>query len=627
MHDHQQHEENDSRTLPALTVCFVLLLSGLIFEFLRLPFFDEYVRIAWYGAAYIVAGFSVIKKSVEYILKGEVFTEFFLMSLATVCAFAIGEYPEAVAVVLFYRVGEYFQDMAVRKAQGSIEDLIDARPDEVAIVEDGVSRIVKAVEVAPGTEVFLKPGEKLALDGVLISERASFNTSALTGESKPRTLYKGETVLAGMINLNTPAAIVTHSGYEDSKLSRILELVQRAIEQKSPTELFIRKFARYYTPAVVLVAALVVILPALLTEQYVFSDWLYRALVFLVVSCPCALVISIPLSYFGGIGAASRNGILFKGSNYLDLIASAGHVVMDKTGTLTEGVFEVRKTVIRPEFDEKELLRSLNRLESFSTHPVATAIAQYTGTPDKNLSAKDVEEIAGHGLKGNIGGRQLLAGNAKWMDKHEIDYAIRPEDRYDTVIALAVDGEFAGYITIADRIKDDARQAIASLKRMGVRTTVLSGDKAPVVRHVAEELGVDESFGDLLPEDKVERIQEFRREGKPVVFVGDGVNDAPVIAISDAGIAMGGLGSDAAIEIADIVIQNDEPSKIPLAIRIGRETRKIVWQNIYLALGVKFLVLLLGVAGVATMWEAVFADVGVALLAILNAVRLQRMKF
>ncbi len=605
----------------------ILLATGMVWDHFQASFFSGYFRLAWYVTAYLPVAFPVIGEALKYILKGNIFTEFFLMAVATAGAFAIGEYPEAVGVMLFYAVGEFFQELAVDRAQANIKGLIDQRPDTVSVLENGATGTALAKEVPVGTVIRLKPGEKVALDGILLSGYASFNTAALTGESKPDTKTKGESVLAGMINLNSPADVKVTALYEDSKLSRILELVQQATEQKAPTELFIRKFARYYTPAVVAAALLICLAPALIVEPYIFSDWLYRALVFLVISCPCALVISIPLSYFGGIGAASRHGILFKGSNYLDLMASVKHIVMDKTGTLTEGVFQVKRVVVEPAFDTDGLIRLVNVLESHSTHPVATAIAAYAGVPDPSLQASDVEEIPGRGLKGTIAGKTILAGNTRLLDSFEIPYTIHAQDLDDTVIAVAIEGVFAGYLTIADQIKPDAKNAVDALKRMNIRVMMLSGDKETVVRQVAGELGIDDAYGNLLPEDKVSHIQEIKQKNESVVFVGDGVNDAPVIAISDAGIAMGGLGSDAAIEIADIVIQDDEPSKIPMAVRIGKETKKIVKQNIIFAFAIKLAVLILGAEGIATLWEAVFADVGVALLAILNAMRIQRKNF
>lgn len=529
--------------------------------------------------------------------------------------------------MLFYAVGEVFQTLAVSRAKSNIKALLDQRPDEVTILEDGKPRLVKAEQVEIGAIIQLKPGEKLGLDGELISESASFNTAALTGESKPDTKNKGETVLAGMINLNTVSQVKVDTAYTDSKLSKILELVQNATAQKAPTELFIRKFAKIYTPIVVLLAIGICVLPYFFVEGYVFRDWLYRALIFLVISCPCALVISIPLGYFGGIGAASRNGILFKGSNFLDILATVKNVVMDKTGTMTEGVFKVQQVTIEEGFDQQEVLKLVNALESQSTHPVATAIHNHVGEVDSSVKLTNVEEIAGHGLKATVDGKDLLVGNFKLMDKFQIRYSLDPSKIVYTVIAVAYGGQFAGYVTIADSIKSDSKRTIERLHELGVKATMLSGDKSSVVAYVAKQLGIDNAFGDLLPEDKVNKVKELKARNESVAFVGDGVNDAPVVALSDVGMAMGGLGSDATIETADVVIQDDMPSKIPMAINIGKQTKKIVWQNIILAFSVKAVVLVLGAGGLATMWEAVFADVGVALIAILNAVRIQRMKF
>ena len=639
-HDHgNEHADNDGHDhstqdkttfllfLPAI-ISFVILMAGLAMDHLIPQFwFKDWVRIIWYAAAYLPVGVPVLKEAFESIMKGDVFSEFFLMSIATIGAFAIGEYPEGVAVMLFYSVGEVFQTLAVQRAKGNIAKLLDQRPDEVTILVDNRPQTVKAAEVGLDSLIQLKPGEKLALDGVLISDSASFNTSALTGESKPDTKQKGDTVLAGMINLNTVAQVRVNTPYADSKLSKILELVQNATAQKAPTELFIRKFARIYTPIVVFLAVAICLLPYFFVEDYIFRDWLYRALIFLVISCPCALVISIPLGYFGGIGAASRNGILFKGSNFLDVIADIKNVVMDKTGTMTEGVFKVQSVNMQPELDKDSILRMVNVIENSSTHPVATAIHEHLGEPDHNVVINNIEEIAGHGLKGDYQGKQLLVGNFKLMDKFGIQYDINPNDIVETLIAIAYEGKFAGYITIADSIKEDAAETVKKLKSLGVKVTMLSGDKSTVVKAVAEKLGIQNAFGDLLPEDKVNKVKEIKSRNETVAFVGDGVNDAPVVALSDVGIAMGGLGSDATIETADIVIQDDKPSKIPMAINIGKQTKKIVWQNIALAFGVKAIVLVLGAGGLATMWEAVFADVGVALLAILNAVRIQKMKF
>ena len=628
-HDHSENESSSTfkMFLPAI-ISLALLLSAIAFDnWIPQAWFTGWVRIVWYVAAYLPVGLPVLKEAIESMGKGEIFSEFLLMSIATIGAFAIGEYPEGVAVMLFYAVGEVFQTLAVKRAKSNIKALLDQRPDEVTVLENNQPKTIKAENVSIGAIVQLKSGEKLGLDGELISETASFNTAALTGESKPDTKAKGETVLAGMINLNTVAQVKVTTAYTDSKLSKILELVQNATAQKAPTELFIRKFAKIYTPIVVLLAVLICIVPMLFVENYVFSLWLYRALVFLVISCPCALVISIPLGYFGGIGAASKNGILFKGSNFLDIIANIQNVVMDKTGTMTEGVFKVQEVNIKPEYNKDEILAMVNALESQSTHPVATAIQQFVGKVDSNIKLENAEEISGHGLKANVQGKELLVGNFKLMDKFSINYDIDPASIVYTLIAIAYDKKFAGYLTIADSIKEDAQEAVNKLHSMNVKTTMLSGDKSSVVKFVADKLGIDNAFGDLLPEDKVNKVKELKTKNETVAFVGDGVNDAPVVALSDVGIAMGGLGSDATIETADVVIQDDKPSRIAMAINIGKQTKKIVWQNIILAFVVKAIVLILGAGGLATMWEAVFADVGVALLAILNAVRIQRMKF
>lgn len=629
-HDHS-HDSGDQTVfqmfLPAI-ISFIILLLGIAFDnYIKPAWFTGWVRLVWFLAAYIPVGFPVLKDAYKSIIKGDVFSEFFLMSIATIGAFAIGEYPEGVAVMLFYAVGEVFQSMAVTRAKGNIKALLDQRPDEVTVMENNQPKTMKAKEAKIGDVIQLKPGEKLALDGELLSDSASFNTAALTGESKPDTKNKGEIVLAGMINMNSIALVKVNTAYEDSKLSKILELVQNATAQKAPTELFIRKFAKVYTPIVVFLAIGICLLPYFFVSDYQFRDWLYRALIFLVISCPCALVISIPLGYFGGIGAASRNGILFKGSNFLDSIAEIQNVVMDKTGTMTEGVFKVQEVSMSPEFNKEEILQLVNVLESKSTHPVATAIHNYVGEINHSIPLENVEEIAGHGLKATINGKELLVGNFKLMDKFNIRYDLNHSNIVYTVIAVAYDKKFAGYITIADSIKEDAKETVDKLHKMNVKATMLSGDKSTVVKYVADQLGIDNAFGDLLPEDKVNKVKEIKARNQTVAFVGDGVNDAPVVALSDVGIAMGGLGSDATIETADVVIQDDKPSKIPMAINIGKQTKKIVWQNIVLAFAVKAVVLILGAGGLATMWEAVFADVGVALLAILNAVRIQRMKF
>jgi len=628
-HDHKHNADQSTfkMFLPAI-ISFVLLIIGIgLDNYFPQDWFTKYVRLAWYIAAYLPVGIPVLKEAFESITKGEVFSEFLLMCIATIGAFAIGEYPEGVAVMLFYTIGEVFQTMAVSRAKLNIKSLLDQRPDEVNIINNNVVQTVKASEVSIGSVIQLKSGEKLGLDGELLSDTASFNTAALTGESKPDTKVKGDTVLAGMINGTTIAQVKVTTAYNDSKLSKILEMVQNATTQKAPTELFIRKFAKIYTPIVVFLAVAICFLPYFIVDNYDFNDWLYRALVFLVISCPCALVISIPLGYFGGIGAASKNGILFKGSNFLDSMGNIQNVVMDKTGTMTEGVFKVQDVVISEEFQKEEILKMVNALEGQSTHPVATAIHNHVGEIDPTIVLEKVEEISGHGLKAEINGKELHVGNFKLMDKFNIQYDIDPNSIVYTLIAIAYDKKFAGYLTIADTIKEDAQLTIDKLKSMGVKTTMLSGDKTNVVQFVADKLGIVNAFGDLLPEDKVNKVNEIKARNETVAFVGDGVNDAPVVALSTVGIAMGGLGSDATIETADVVIQDDRPSKIPMAINIGKQTKKIVWQNIALAFVVKAVVLILGAGGLATMWEAVFADVGVALLAILNAVRIQKMKF
>jgi len=626
-HNHEHEEESAWKEyLPAI-ISFIVLMSGIVLDnFVKPEFFKNYVRLIWYIVAYVPVGIPVIKDAFNSIIKGSFFSEFFLMSIATIGAFFIGEYSEGVAVMLFYAVGELFQSAAVKRAKSSIKALLDVRPDTVSVLRNGSLTTISPSEVKIGEIIQVKPGEKVALDGELISDTSAFNTAALTGESKPDTKREGEQVLAGMINLNTVSEIKVTTLFKDSKLSRILELVQEATARKAPTQLFISKFAKIYTPIVVFLAVGICLLPALFVGNYVFNDWLYRSLVFLVISCPCALVISIPLGYFGGIGLASRNGILFKGSNYLDVMTKIDTVVMDKTGTLTKGVFKVQQ-IVPVGIDEKELLKITAAIEGKSTHPIATAITKHAGDLIKNVVVQNIEEISGHGLKGNIDGKEVLAGNLKLLKKFSIHYDAAVESIIDTIVVVAVNNKYAGYITISDEIKEDAAQAIKDMHSLNIKTVMLSGDKQTVVDKVAQILKIDNAFGNLLPEDKVNKVQALKNENRIIAFVGDGVNDAPVIALADAGVAMGGLGSDATIETADIVIQNDMPSKIVTAIKIGKVTRKIVWQNIAMAMVVKIVVLALGAGGVATLWEAVFADVGVALVAILNAVRIQNIKF
>ena len=630
-HDHDHvHSHGDGSYFQMFfpsVISFCLLLIGIVLDnYFPQTWFTGWIRIGWYSIAYIPVGFPVLKETFENIRKGQFFSEFALMTIATLGAFAIGQFPEGVAVMLFYGIGENFQGLAVKRAKSNIKSLLDQRPD-LATVLDGHNIISKkASEISIGEIIQLKPGEKLALDGILLSESGTFNTAALTGESKPDSKKKNDIVLAGMINLNTVVEVEITTAYTDSKLSKILEMVQEATAKKAPTELFIRKFAKIYTPAVVYLAIAICLLPFAFLDNYVFSDWLYRALVFLVISCPCALVISIPLGYFGGIGAASKNGILFKGSNFLDIMAAIQVVVFDKTGTLTKGVFTVQK-VVAVGIPEDDLVQFTAALESNSTHPVGTAIVEYAKGLDNNLKVSEVEEIAGHGLKGKVNDTEIIVGNVKLMNKFNINYDLELDNSPFTIIVVAINNVYSGYFLIADEIKDDAKEAIQSLHKINIKTIMLSGDKQSVVDAVAKELNIDLAYGDLLPENKVEQVEVLKSQKLKVAFVGDGVNDAPVIALADAGIAMGGLGSDATIETADIVIQNDQPTKIYTAINIGKQTKIIVWQNITMAFVVKATVLILGAGGLATMWEAVFADVGVALLAILNAVRIQRKKF
>ena len=626
-HDHSNGDESTFRMFLPSIISFIVLLIAILFDnYVPQFWFNGWIRIVWYVIAYIPVGIPVLKEAYESIHKGAVFSEFFLMGIATLGAFGIGQYAEGVAVMLFYAIGELFQMLAVKRAKSNIKSLLDQRPD-VANVLDGVSIVPKkASEVTIGEIIELKPGEKLALDGKLLSDYATFNTAALTGESKPDTKSKGETILAGMINLNTISQVEVTTAFTDSKLSKILEMVQDATAKKAPTELFIRKFAKIYTPIVVYLAIAICVLPIVFIDNYIFKDWLYRALVFLVISCPCALVISIPLGYFGGIGAASKNGILFKGSTFLDIIASVKVVVFDKTGTLTEGVFKVQK-VVAVGILEADLIKYTAAIETKSTHPVGSAIIEFAKEQAKDSIVTEVTEIAGLGLKGFVDGNEILVGNAKLMKNYNIAYDTEIDTIPFTIILVAVNQKYAGYFIIADEVKEDAKEAIQSLHKLNVATIMLSGDNQAIVSVVAKHLNVDQAFGNLLPENKVEKLEALLKQNLSVAFVGDGVNDAPVIALANVGIAMGGLGSDATIETADVVIQNDQPTKIYTAINIGKKTKEIVWQNIFLAFTVKLIVLVMGAGGLATMWEAVFADVGVALLAILNAVRIQRIKF
>lgn len=616
---------NKNYIAPVVGIFFLLLGIGI--DFYDIPFFKAPIPLIWFGIIYIVVGGPIVLKAAKLIVKGNIYNEFVLMSVATLGAFVIGSYEEGVAVMLFYVVGELFQEAAVNKAKRSIEALLKVQVEEVSVLENGnlISMHPKDVEI--GQIIQAKPGQKIALDGALVSDYATLNTAALTGESAPDTKEKGETVLAGMLNLNTLIEIKTTSKYEDTKLSKILKLVQEAVGRKAKTQLLISRLAKIYTPIVFWLAIALLIIPYFfLGEAYQFQMWLERALIFLVISCPCALVISIPLGYFGGIGAGSRNGILFKGSNFLDLMTKVDTVVMDKTGTLTKGVFEVQE-VVSITLDKNELVELVATLERNSTHPIAEAIVKYADLENTSLTVSEVEEISGHGMKGKIGKYEVLAGNLKLLEKFNIQYDEQLKSNTETIVVIAINGKYEGYITIADTIKDDAKEAISALHRIKKITEIvmLSGDKQLVVDKIANQLGIDKAIGGLLPEEKINEVEKLKKQGRIVAFVGDGINDAPVITLSDVGLAMGGLGSDAAIETADVVIQTDQPSKIATAIHIGNATNKIIWQNIILALGVKVLVLTLGAMGMATLWEAVIADVGVALLAIFNAVRIQRM--
>ena len=630
VHDHDGHDHGPAGNNPYLLpgISLALLLIGLVLDRYSVGLFSGYVRPAWYGLAFVLVGWKVVEAAVLSISSGNVFNEFMLMSIATIGAFAIGEYPEGVAVMLFYTVGELFQDAAVNRAKRSIKALLEIQATEVTVVRNGQSLALDPKAVQVGDVIEVKPGEKVALDGTLNAAAANFNTAALTGESAPQTKQPGEAVLAGMINLESLIQVTVTAAFKDTKLSKILAMVQDAVGRKAKTQQFITKFARVYTPIVVGLAVLLVVVPYFVMSDYVFREWLYRALVFLVISCPCALVISIPLGYFGGIGAASKAGILFKGSNFLDVLREIDTVVMDKTGTLTQGVFAVQQVQPAPGTTPEQLLRLVGALETKSTHPIAKAVVAHVGAATAGVSVDNVEEIAGHGLRGKVNDRDVLAGNTKLLNKFNVAYPAEVDQVVDSIVVAAVDGKYAGYLTVADAPKEDAARAVQELKADGItKLVMLSGDKDSIVQRVAKELGISEAHGGLLPEDKARYVQQYLSEGRKLAFVGDGVNDAPVVALADVGIAMGGLGSDATIETADVVIQTDHPSKIATARRIARATHRVVWQNIWLAFLVKGIVLALGAGGVATMWEAVFADVGVALLAILNAVRIQRMDF
>ncbi len=630
-HDHNHDDpkiislKNSVKEHSGVLVALVVLIVMMVLEYGYDYVPESRINLPIYILAFLLAGHDVLNLAFSRIKKGDIFNEFVLMSTATLGAFYIGAYSEGVAVMIFYSIGEWFQDSAVSRARSNIKALLDIRPDEATVIRKGKPEVVHASEIYPGETILVKNGEKVALDGSLLSEYASFNTAALTGESIPVLKNLAETVYAGSINVDRVAEIKVTAAFKDSALSRILAMVQDASARKSQTQLFISKFAKVYTPIVFFLALALAVLPYFFLQEYIFDVWFYRALVFLVISCPCALVISIPLGYFGGIGLASRNGILFKGGNFLDAITKVDTVVMDKTGTLTKGVFKVQK-VITNDSTEADLISATSNLERHSTHPVGKAIIEHGAGKVRFEKAEDVTEVPGMGLSGYIGGKHVLAGNIKLFDQYKIALPAQVREETDTTIIVAFDKIYKGYFIVADEPKADALETITGLNKLGIDTIMLSGDKQSTVDKIAGQLGIKEAYGDLLPEDKLNKVQQLKDAGRRTIFAGDGINDAPVIGLADVGIAMGGLGSDAAIETADVVIQNDHPSRILSAIKIGKITRKIVWQNITLALVVKVAVLGLGAGGIATLWEAVIADVGVALLAILNAVRIQRLK-
>ncbi len=609
-------------------VSLVMLAGGMVMSALDAGWFTaEWVRAVWYAVAFLPVGLGVIKEAWECAAKGDVFSEFMLMSVAAVGAFLIGEYPEAVAVMLFYCIGEALQDMAVDRARDNIKSLMEFRPDRAFVVVGDKTEVKSPGDVRVGDIIEVRPGERVPLDGRLEGPSAAFDTAALTGESVPRTIESGGEVLAGMVAADSVVRLRVVREAGQSAVARILQMVEEASERKAPAELFIRRFARVYTPSVIGLAALTVVVPYLWSLfdgsfAYDFNTWFYRALIFLVISCPCALVISIPLSYFAGIGAASRRGILFKGGNWLDAMSRVDTVVFDKTGTLTRGRF----AVVRVDGGDKDaMLRAVSAMESGGSHPIAKAIVEYAGAADATVT--DLKNVAGYGLTATVDGHRWVAGTLKLLDREGVAYPQELAAVAETVVACAKDGRYEGCLVLADTLKDDAREAVGGLRSCGVgRVEILSGDRQSLVDKVAAGLHVDRGGGDLLPEGKVRRIEELKREGRTVAFVGDGINDAPVLATADVGVAMGALGADMAVETADVVLQTDSPSKVAESIRISRRTRTIVRQNIVFAIGVKILVMLLGVLGLANMWGAVFADVGVALLAVLNATRIAYLK-
>lgn len=608
-------------------LCFIIA-SVILFVFSMIVKFENvWINNIIFLISYLLVGIKILKKAIKNILRGKVFDENFLMSLATVGAFAVGEFPEAAMVMILYQIGELFQDYAVNKSRKSIASLMDIRPDYANVYRDDKIEKVNPSEVAIGEIIVIKPGEKIPLDGTVVEGTSMLDTSALTGESVPRKIEVGDDALSGTINETGLIKVKVTKPFGESTVNKILDLVENASSKKSKSEKFITKFAKYYTPTVVIIAVIIALIPPLIIQDATFKDWIYKALSFLVVSCPCALVISIPLGFFGGIGGASKLGILIKGSNALEALADVETVVFDKTGTLTKGVFEVQD-VKNVEIEKEELVRLVAHAEKFSTHPVAESVKRfYNNEIDENIIG-NIEEIGGYGIIANIENKEVLVGNDKLMAKKNIAYEKCGEA--GTILYVAIDNKFAGYILISDKIKDDSEKALKELKKMNIKKTVmLTGDRKEVANSVGKKLKLDEVFSELLPDGKVEKVEELMKvkssKGK-LAFVGDGINDAPVLVVSDVGIAMGGLGSDAAIEAADIVIMTDEPSKISKAIKIAKKTMRIVKENIVFALAVKFIVLLLTVIGVSTMWEAVFADVGVSVIAILNSLRMLHVK-
>ncbi len=623
----EREERKEKAERIAMLAGAVLFVIGMVFRGMSshgmFSRFSGPMELVLFLVSYLLVGGEVVWRSIKNISKGQVFDENFLMTVATIGAFAIGEFPEGVAVMLFYQIGEAFQDLAVNRSRKSISALMDIRPDFANLKIGGEIRTVKPEEVAIGDLIVVRPGEKIPLDGKVVDGNSALDTSALTGESLPREVSEGSEVLSGSINKSGVLTIEVTKEFGESTVSKILDLVQNASSKKAPTENFISRFARYYTPVVVFAAIALAVIPPLAVPGATFSEWIHRALVFLVVSCPCALVISVPLSFFGGIGGASRSGILVKGSSYLEALGNVDTVVFDKTGTLTKGVFEVTETVAASGCSEEDLIFYAAYAESFSNHPIATSIRKAFHQEIDSQRISEPEEIAGYGIRVQVDGRQVLAGNGKLMQKENIDF--QPANAAGSIVYLAIDGVFAGHLVISDTLKPDAKQAVRQLKQMGVRSTaMLTGDSKAVGEKIANEIGLDTVYTELLPQQKVEQLEELDAKKAPkgkLVFVGDGINDAPVLARADIGIAMGGLGSDAAIEAADIVLMTDEPSKLASAIKIARRTNRIVWQNIIFALAVKAIILVLGAMGIANMWVAVFGDVGVALIAILNAMR------